>query len=833
MKKQIFRRTQWVAILAGIPLLTACYEEASTNAAPATPTNTIANAPMAAPAPQAPPAPQVPGPLPAPPPAPAPPEPVKPVEGKADPVVKKVFDPSTLNLSPGLVDIIKLAQSGVSEEVMRDYVVKSPFAYNLTADEIIYLNDIGVPSAVISGMLKKEGATAPAAAAGLASPTNATAAAAPTPPAPPAQPEAPAPVQPAPVQPAPAPPPTAAPQQSAEAATTVVQQPVYVQSAPPAQTVVTYQYFYDSLAPYGSWIYISDYGYCWQPTVAVVNTSWRPYYHNGRWLWSDWGWYWHSDYTWGWAPFHYGRWHRHHHYGWLWMPDTCWGPAWVSWRYSPSYCGWAPLPPGAHYRAGFGFTYHGSKVDLHFGFGLGYSDYAFVPYHRFHGHYAHQHGVVGQQAQTIYNETKVINNYITGDNNTIINNGVGRDYVANVTKQAIPTVMVRDLPANSAANARPDRIERQGEKQVVYRPVLPQTPSGAAPAVAPAVATLAKDGKGLPAKQTAIPGSTSVASLTAGGSDFSGASRFKLPPPQTPVANKETAPGTAGTTVRTDDASLPGKMIPVAKSTGAAEPAPRTAPAATGERKVDLGHPAAPVKTPKESVGARSYTPPSLDTGARSKIEPPATKRNESPVLTPLPNHLFQRPSAPAKESPAAPTAPISGSGGLSSSAARSAAPLAKESPALSRPSETKPMPMAPAPPSAAPTVPAAPTITPSSPKTVPAKPSYTPPSVREVTPATPSYTPPTPKVTPSAPSFNPPAVRQTAPSLPSYTPATPKTTPSVPSYTPPAVRQVAPSMPSVAPSAPSTPPARNFNVPSARQSPPAGGGSDAKRSPR
>ena len=67
------------------------------------------------------------------------------------------------------------------------------------------------------------------------------------------------------------------------------------------------------------------------------------------------GWYWMSDYSWGWAPFHYGRWFHHARFGWCWMPDTVWGPSWVTWRYSDDYCGWAPLPPGAIYRAGVGF----------------------------------------------------------------------------------------------------------------------------------------------------------------------------------------------------------------------------------------------------------------------------------------------------------------------------------------------------------------------------------------------------------------------------------------------------------------------------------------------
>jgi hypothetical protein len=66
----------------------------------------------------------------------------------------------------------------------------------------------------------------------------------------------------------------------------------------------------------------------------------------------------------------------------------------------------------------------------------------------------------------------VVNNYIVGNNNTIINNGVGRDYVASHTRGEIPRVRVQE---SSAANGRvvPDRLVRQGAETVVYRPKRP------------------------------------------------------------------------------------------------------------------------------------------------------------------------------------------------------------------------------------------------------------------------------------------------------------------------------------------------------------------------
>jgi hypothetical protein len=64
-----------------------------------------------------------------------------------------------------------------------------------------------------------------------------------------------------------------------------------------------------------------------------------------------------SDYSWGWAPFHYGRWDYDQYYGWLWIPGNEWGPAWVSWRRADGYYGWAPMEPGITLSASFGRAY--------------------------------------------------------------------------------------------------------------------------------------------------------------------------------------------------------------------------------------------------------------------------------------------------------------------------------------------------------------------------------------------------------------------------------------------------------------------------------------------
>jgi len=108
-------------------------------------------------------------------------------------------------------------------------------------------------------------------------------------------------------------------------------------------SLLSYNDFYQNLAPYGQWIEDAEYGYVWSPEV---DGNFRPYYTNGHWAMTDYGNTWISDYPWGWACFHYGRWTYSSYYGWLWAPGQHWGPAWVDWRNGNGFYGWAPLSPG-------------------------------------------------------------------------------------------------------------------------------------------------------------------------------------------------------------------------------------------------------------------------------------------------------------------------------------------------------------------------------------------------------------------------------------------------------------------------------------------------------
>jgi hypothetical protein len=384
------------------------------------------------------------------------------------------------HLSANAGEVLRMAESGVGEQVVLAYVENNQAPFELSAADIIYLKDLGVSAPIIAAMvrrdtvLRQQGVQSPAVPADtnrfvydqkLYAPPNY----APITPATPG-PGAPAPAAPDQPAPAPAPPP--------EAATApLVPPPVYVSSPPPQVS-----YFYDSLNPYGAWIELEGVGWCWQPRVVAVDHSWRPYWHGGRWVYSDLGWDWLSDYSWGWAPFHYGRWQQHARCGWVWSPDLVWAPAWVCWRTSESYCGWAPLPVGALFVIGQGWRFNGVSVGINFDFGLRANLFGFVELRHFHEGPPHLYSVPPARVTTIYNQTTIINNYVV-NNNTIINKGIPVERVAAASGTKIQPVKIKESSAAAQKGRQPERIQQVGATPVIYRP-----PLKAPPKVGPVVA---------------------------------------------------------------------------------------------------------------------------------------------------------------------------------------------------------------------------------------------------------------------------------------------------------------------------------------------------------
>lgn len=63
--------------------------------------------------------------------------------------------PAKVRLSPWAIEIVKLAQSGIENDVMVSFVDNSGM-FNLGADQIIYLSDLGVSGQIINAMLQHD-----------------------------------------------------------------------------------------------------------------------------------------------------------------------------------------------------------------------------------------------------------------------------------------------------------------------------------------------------------------------------------------------------------------------------------------------------------------------------------------------------------------------------------------------------------------------------------------------------------------------------------------------------------------------------------------------------
>ncbi len=308
-------------------------------------------------------------------------------------------------IAPGspVAQVLKLAQAGVDANVIHTYIVNCPTAFNLDADKIIVLTDAGVTSDMVNDMFAHDknflASIAPAAA-------------------------------PAPTSPPPTPTATAENNSPPPAAPAV--------SAPPAE--ISVNDFNNTLSPYGQWVEVDGYGRCWRPTAVAYDPNWQPYCDRGHWVYTDCGWYWNSDYSWG-VTFHYGRWFNTPQYGWCWWPDTVWAPSWVTWRSSSDYCGWAPLPPYTAYQPGVGFTYHGGNVSVSFGFGLAANCFTFVSIGNFCESHPRYYCLPQQQVTQIYNQTTIINNY-NCNNRTIVNNGVSVTVIGAAAHHPIQAVSI-------------------------------------------------------------------------------------------------------------------------------------------------------------------------------------------------------------------------------------------------------------------------------------------------------------------------------------------------------------------------------------------------------
>jgi hypothetical protein len=228
-----------------------------------------------------------------------------------------------------------------------------------------------------------------------------------------------------------------------------------------AHITISIQTFYNDLAPYGDWIYSPDYGYVWRPYFDYPE-AFRPYSSNGNWVYTEYGWTWVSNYDWGWATFHYGRWDFDNYLGWLWIPGYEWAPAWVTWGSYDNYWGWAPMGPNIYVQSAW------------------YAPdpwWTFVPRHRFcsdnWNHYIYDRPV------HVTNITNITNVYVENNYNNEKHNswyqGPRVSEVERYNGRRVRTMEVVD-------NQRYENTGVRNDKLNVYRPTVDNKRSNSRPA---------------------------------------------------------------------------------------------------------------------------------------------------------------------------------------------------------------------------------------------------------------------------------------------------------------------------------------------------------------
>jgi len=415
--------------------------------------------------------------------------------------------------------------------------------------------------------------------------------------------------------------------------------PYEVPRAPDPGSSGSYSMFYTKLAPYGDWIETSDYGYVWHPSEAERSRNWRPY-TNGRWVYSDVGWMWVSEEPFGWAAYHYGRWTRLRGVGWVWVPGERWAPAWVSWRKSNDYVGWAPLPPEARFEERSGIRNWADNY-----YDIGPDQYSFLPTRQFGTQRVASVIVTPEQNLTIMNQTVNVTN-ITYDNTTVVNHGPDYDELQRQTQQPIERVRV-ERRTNMNLETETLRTVVKGGVVEVPAPIIGKTQAAAPPSRL----------KQKIAKVTVERGWEGVRDARAAETLRAKMKAESTPPPDAPprtfvkpvgVSTESAAPPPASTmTPRAPVAPIattPSTMAPTASPLSKPSAPPHTTAIATPP-----SHSLRPVGTPSPGVRPGMTRPPAPAKTAASPVgSKPPVRHSPGPVHSAV-STPPTTPSPPAK----------------------------------------------------------------------------------------------------------------------------------------------------------------------------------------
>jgi len=318
--------------------------------------------------------------------------------------------------SPAFRETERMVGAGVEEATLLAYIQQASGTFNLGAEQVIQIGKLGASSAVIAAMMQHDRELALGRQAGALVST-----------------------------------PGAAREDGSAAATTSADS------------------FFDALSPYGTWRNFEGYGWCWQPAVAAANSDWRPYGTAGRWLHTESGWYWASEYRWGGLVFQYGRWFLDGEWGWCWWPDTRWAAAWVTWRQGREYCGWAPLPPGSD-AAAMGVTWQGAVVPWSFDFGLAWESYSFVAWRDFLNRRPERLALGRETSAWAGEHTTALNDLFLDGNQGVVNRGLPLQRVLETSGEAVTTTLIRQVPLTPGVGIEADRWANENGAWELHHP---------------------------------------------------------------------------------------------------------------------------------------------------------------------------------------------------------------------------------------------------------------------------------------------------------------------------------------------------------------------------
>ena len=385
---------------------------------------------------------------------------------------------------------------------------------------------------------------------------------------------------------------------------------------------VGYSTFYNKLEPYGDWIETGDYGYVFHPREAESSRAWRPY-TNGRWVYTDAGWTWISEESFGWATYHYGRWTRLRGIGWVWVPGNQWAPAWVSWRKSNDYVGWAPLPPEARFDQRTGIRNWSDNY-----YDVGPDQYCFVASREFGAPRVEQTLLPPERNVTIINQTTNVTN-ITYNNTTIVNEGPSYDELRAISREPVQRYRL-ERNVNVDVAAEPPRPEMRGETVVIAAPVIAQPVANERP---PTV------------KQTIAAAAVDLGWAAIANQEEAKKTREKMkseatPPPNAPPKRFAKAETTTQTSATSTSTSSTATAAPSAAATATPELSRPTQPTATAVPSTTAAASAtsAPISSPSASPTASQrrgrLLVPSASASPQNAPTSPAPSASNSPVAS-------------------------------------------------------------------------------------------------------------------------------------------------------------------------------------------------------